>query len=93
MATFAGGPDEIFRTGNRKIYIWLVELEDGRWAADYEARPLVLQRALDAPPPPKRRACVEDTREEALDQAKERFRMMYDMRKLPTVNPNRLVYH
>lgn len=93
MGKFASGPDEIFRTGNRKVYIWLVELEDGRWAVDYEARPLVISRALDAPPPPRRRCVVEASREAALEKAKERFRQMYDMRKLATVNPRQLVFH
>ena len=93
MGKFANGPDEVFRTGNRKVQMWVVELEDGQWAVDYQARPAVIARALDATPAPKRRCVVEDTREEAIAKAKERFRMMFDMKKLATVNPNQLQYH
>lgn len=93
MAGFADGPDEILRVSNRKVYIWVSSLPDGSFAVDYEARPAVIARAIDAPPPPRRRVAVAKTREEALTLARERLRMMFHMRKLVTVDPRKLAYH
>ncbi len=93
MPRFADQPDEIFPVGNRKVYIYLTTLEDGRVAVDYEARPAVIERALDAPPSPRRRVYVGKDRADALRIAKERFRLMFHMRKLHTVDPGKLRYH
>lgn len=93
MARLGEEADEVVRIGNRKVHMYVSEISEGEWAVDYVARPAVIQRALDAPPPPRRRACTAPTREDAVRIAKERFRMMFHMKKLHTVNPNRLKFH
>lgn len=87
-----GIADEILEISNRRIHVWFTELPDGTWAVDYQAFPRVTKRALSAGQPPRRRVVVEATKEDALAKAKERFRIMFHMRKLNTIDPSRLVY-